>query len=73
VRYAPRAWGVQFHPEFDAQIMAGSYDVYADAITRAGFSVPALRAANAESGHGHALLRAFIAASECDDDFAEQA
>lgn len=64
VRYAPRAWGVQFHPEFDAAIMAGSYDVYADAIARAGFSVPALRAANADTPDGPALLRAFIAAAD---------
>ncbi|NMN04310.1 MULTISPECIES: glutamine amidotransferase [unclassified Novosphingobium] len=64
VRYAANAWGVQFHPEFDAQIMAGSYDVYADAIGRAGFSVPDLRAANADSAHGQQLLRAFMAAAD---------
>ena len=58
-RYGPRAWGTQFHPEFDAAIMAGSIDVYADAIARAGFAVPDLRAANRDCPAGRVLLRRF--------------
>lgn len=58
-RFGPAAWGTQFHPEFDAAIMAGSIDVYADAIARAGFAVPDLRAANRECPQGTVLLRRF--------------
>jgi GMP synthase (glutamine-hydrolysing) len=60
-RFGPMAWGTQFHPEFDAAIMAGSYDVYAGAIERAGFDMAALRAANRDCPAGHALLRRFAA------------
>lgn len=58
-RFGARAWGTQFHPEFDAAIMAGSIDVYAEAIARAGFSVPDLRAANRDCPDGPRLLDRF--------------
>lgn len=60
-RFGAAAWGTQFHPEFDAAIMAGSYDVYETAIAREGFSVPDLRAATRDCPDGHALLRRFAA------------
>ena len=58
-RYGPAAWGVQFHPEFDRQIMQGCYDVYRGTMEEAGFSVDALRAAEQDSPDGFALLRTF--------------
>lgn len=58
-RYGPAAWGVQFHPEFDRQIMDSCYDVYGETMTEAGFSVDALRAAEQDSPAGFALLQKF--------------
>lgn len=58
-RYGPAAWGVQFHPEFDRQIMEGCYDVYGEMMTAAGFSVAALRAKEDDSIGGLTLLQRF--------------
>ncbi|EED36636.1 glutamine amidotransferase, class I [Luminiphilus syltensis NOR5-1B] len=60
VRYAETVWGVQFHPEFDSEIMAYSYDVYEDMITSEGFSVPDLRAQAFSDKDGAALLARFV-------------
>lgn len=58
-RYGPRAWGVQFHPEFDAEIIRGYVSEREDEIRAEGLDPHALRAAAADSDHGHAMLRRF--------------
>ncbi|MDB5826172.1 MAG: glutamine amidotransferase class-I [Variovorax sp.] len=42
-RLGERAWGVQFHPEFDATTMRGYVDSMADDLSGKGVDVPALR------------------------------
>ncbi len=62
VKYAPYSWGVQFHPEFDADIMKGSYDVYETDISAEGFCVNTLRHIAFDSKEGKVLLRCFLGA-----------
>ncbi|MBC7395426.1 MAG: glutamine amidotransferase [Variovorax sp.] len=42
-RLGERAWGVQFHPEFDEATMCGYVDSMADDLSAKGVDVPALR------------------------------
>jgi GMP synthase (glutamine-hydrolysing) len=42
-RAGEHAWGVQFHPEFDADVMRGYIDQLADGLARAGTDPAALR------------------------------
>ena len=44
-RYGERAWGLQFHPEVDAPLLAGWLQNYADAPARVGLDRDALEAA----------------------------
>ncbi len=57
----PRAWGVQFHPEFDADVMRGFVDARADELRREGLDPAALRDAVEEAPAGTRLLRRFAA------------
>lgn len=57
VRFAERAWGVQFHPEFDSDIVRGYIDARRDAILREGIDVSSLRADDAPDSAE--LLRRF--------------
>jgi GMP synthase (glutamine-hydrolysing) len=47
VRFAERAWGVQFHPEFDADVMRGYIDARKDALRAEGIDPDALSAEDA--------------------------
>ena len=58
-RLAPRAWGVQFHPEFDADIMRGYLRERRDTLQLEGLDADALLAATVDSPHGSQLLRRF--------------
>lgn len=53
------AWGVQFHPEFDAEIMRGYLTARREAITQEGLDADAKLAATRESDHGTSILRRF--------------
>jgi GMP synthase (glutamine-hydrolysing) len=53
------AWGVQFHPEFDADVMRGYLLERAPILRAEGLDPDALLARVAESEHGAALLRRF--------------
>jgi len=55
----PRAWGVQFHPEFDAGVIRGYLEARRELLAREGLDVPALLAAVRDSPHGRALLQRF--------------
>ncbi len=54
-----RAWGLQFHPEFDARILRAYIEHDADALTAAGRDVPVLLDGVRETPRSHALLRRF--------------
>jgi len=57
--FAPRVWGVQFHPEFDADIMRSYIHAYAD-VLRAEGQDPELRLATCyDTPLGAKLLRQF--------------
>ncbi len=55
-----RAWGVQFHPEFDADIIRGYLAHRADALGDEGIDVRARAAAARDSDHGVRILRRFV-------------
>lgn len=58
-RYGPRAWGVQFHPEFDADVMRGYVEERADVLRDEGFDPARLARETRDSPHGSAVLRRF--------------
>jgi GMP synthase (glutamine-hydrolysing) len=60
VRYAPRAWGVQFHPEFSVAHMRGYLSERSEIVDMEGLDAQRLKRAVAASPHGRALLRRFV-------------
>lgn len=60
-RFGENAWGIQFHPEFNAAISPFYINHYADELTRNGIDVSSLRMEVAESPEGTAVLRHFAA------------
>ena len=58
-RYGPRAWGVQFHPEFDADVMRGYVEGRADVLRDEGFDPVRLAREARDSPDGPAVLRRF--------------
>ncbi|MHC5064726.1 MAG: glutamine amidotransferase [Planctomycetota bacterium] len=56
-----RAWGVQFHPEFDADIIRGYLDDRSEGLQERGVDVAPLRAAACDSEHGVRILKNFLA------------
>ena len=58
-RLGDRVWGVQFHPEFDADIMRGYIAGRSSLIAEEGGDPAALAAACQDSPHGAALLGRF--------------
>ncbi|MCP4039767.1 MAG: glutamine amidotransferase [bacterium] len=57
--YGPCAWGVQFHPEFDAEIVRGYIRGRRALLLEEGMDPEALAAAVCDTGHGTQLLRRF--------------
>jgi len=58
-RIGRAAWGVQFHPEFDADLMRGYVEARKDVIRSEGQDPDALLSAIADSAHGRRLLERF--------------
>jgi GMP synthase (glutamine-hydrolysing) len=56
---AERAWGVQFHPEFDAEVVRIYLEVRREEIREEGIDPESLERAVEESPHGRRLLRRF--------------
>ncbi len=56
-----RAWGVQFHPEFDADIMRGYLEDRSEGLQERGIDTVSLHAAARDSSHGERLLKNFVA------------
>ena len=61
VRFAPRAWGVQFHPEFTATTMTHYLQLRSTALQQEGFDVERLHAEVSETPDATGLLRRFVA------------
>ena len=59
VRFAPRVWGVQFHPEFTYTAMLHYLRIRSDALTREGFDFDALQAEVTDTAESELLLRRF--------------
>jgi GMP synthase (glutamine-hydrolysing) len=55
----PRTWGVQFHPEFDADILRGYVTARADDLRAEGMDPQQLHADIRDTPHGTLLLRRF--------------
>jgi GMP synthase (glutamine-hydrolysing) len=58
-RVGPRAWGVQFHPEFSAGILAEHIIARRAVLQKEGGNPDALLAGVKDSGHGAMLLQRF--------------
>lgn len=61
VRFGRRAWGVQFHPEFDAAVMRDYLAALRDALMSEGFDPDALVAACRDTPEAATILRRFAA------------
>mgnify|MGYP001828311398 CR=1 FL=1 len=59
IRFAENAWGVQFHPEFSAEITRGYLDYHAATVTEAGRDPEQLKAEVMENDVGDRILRRF--------------
>jgi GMP synthase (glutamine-hydrolysing) len=58
-RLGPQAWGVQFHPEFDADVIRGYIEGRREILESEGLDPDALGAATLETPAGFRLLRRF--------------
>jgi len=61
VRYAPRAWGLQFHPEFGVREMRGYLRARSEAIDYEGLDTRALLRGVRSCADARAVLRRFAA------------
>jgi GMP synthase (glutamine-hydrolysing) len=59
VRYADSAWGVQFHPEFDSNIVRGYIDAKREDMLREGLDAEALWHSATDTADGTFVLRRF--------------
>jgi len=59
-RFDSTTWGVQFHPEFDADVMRGYLEHFREAFTKNGTDVDALLAGVRETPASASLLRRFM-------------
>jgi GMP synthase (glutamine-hydrolysing) len=66
-RIGRSAWGLQFHPEFDAEAMRGYVDLMADALRAAGADPAALRERVADTATSAQLLVRFARIAEAHD------
>lgn len=60
VRFADGVYGVQFHPEIDADVMREYVEHRSGLLRDEGFDVPRLMARIGEGEHGREVLRAFV-------------
>ena len=56
-----RTWGVQFHPEFDADIVRSYLEDRSEGLEERGVDTASLRAAARDSDHGTRILANFVA------------
>jgi GMP synthase (glutamine-hydrolysing) len=60
LRFGERAWGVQFHPEFDEQVMTEYVETRVQVLAEEGHDPAALLAAIAAARAGSLVLRRFV-------------
>lgn len=60
LRFGDRAWGVQFHPEFDERVMADYIETRAELLTEEGRDPARLLAAVSPAQAGASVLRRFV-------------
>ncbi len=60
IRFGARAWGVQFHPEFDAEVIGDYVSSRLETLRREGFDPELLLAARRETPESEDLLRRFV-------------
>lgn len=64
VRFGPRVWGLQFHPEFTAEAMAHYVRLRSEALRNEGINPEELLAAVTDTPDSEAVLRRFVALTE---------
>lgn len=64
VRFAPRVWGAQFHPEFTHTAMSHYLELRSDALRNEGMDPAELLAAVTQTPESEQLLRRFVALTE---------
>ena len=62
-RFGKRVWGLQFHPEFTAEIAQGYLEYYRPVLTQRGVDVDALTRQVRDYPYGRMLLKRFAALS----------
>lgn len=60
LRFAERAWSVQFHPEFDAYVMRQYIEARRDIIAGEGLDPDSMLSASDDAPFGAAVLRRFL-------------
>lgn len=60
IRFAPRVWGLQFHPEFNVAHMHGYLTAREEMVAAEGFDVRALQRGVGPARAARALLRRFV-------------
>ena len=72
-RIGQRAWGLQFHPEFDAEVMRGYVDLMAEELRALGTDPAALHSRVAGTETATDLLRRFACIAEAHETAAAPA
>ncbi len=67
LRFAPRCYGVQFHPEFDGEVMGLFIDTHSDAMCDEGLDPVATRRSAADTPAARRVLANFIHIAARDD------
>jgi GMP synthase (glutamine-hydrolysing) len=61
IRFSPTCYGVQFHPEIDAEVMRGYVETRREILASEGFDVDAMLAAVGDGDPGRRTLQNFVA------------
>ncbi len=64
IAFGPRMWGVQFHPEFTADIMRLYIEQDKEILRQAGYDTTALLSSIIDSPYGEIILKRFIQLAE---------
>jgi GMP synthase (glutamine-hydrolysing) len=59
-RFGERAWGVQFHPEFDSRVMTDYIETRSEVLAGEGVDASALAASVRDTPFARAILRRFV-------------
>jgi GMP synthase (glutamine-hydrolysing) len=64
VRFAPSAWGVQFHPELDADVMRCYFQARRSVLGAEGMDVEAAERAVTDAPEGARVIERFLRLAE---------